>query len=178
MHFATSSGCPRDDAEVVCIGYNIVFQAGILKEACPDWTRMATADQTLEKLKRYFANREKERHDEVTATPAAGYPGAAATANMVQTLTPAALSDLMTELALYCSAAAANQAIRINSGGPAITGNPIPVSYCWSHGTSSYMAHTSATCHSMLNGHQDVATESTKLGEYKKVWSASDRNPR
>ena len=139
---------------------------------------MAMADQTLEKFKRHFANSEKEHHDKVTATPAVGYPRAAATANMVQTLTPAALSDLMTELALYCSAAAANQAIRINSGGPAITGNPIPVSYCWSHGTSSNIAHTSATCCSKLNGHQYAATETNKLGGSTQVWLASDRKPR
>ena len=104
---------------------------------------MAMADQTLEKFKRHFANSEKEHHDKVTATPAAGYPRAAATANMVQTLTPAALSDLMPELALYHSATAANQAICIDPGGPAITGNPILVSYYWSHGTGSNMAHTS-----------------------------------
>ena len=48
-----------DDTEVVRIRYNIVLQAGIFKEVCQDWKRMAMTDQTLEIFKRHFANRKR-----------------------------------------------------------------------------------------------------------------------
>jgi hypothetical protein len=134
------------DEEVVRIGYNIVFQTGILKEACRDWTWLAVSRQTLDKFK----------------------------VLQVQTISPKELSALMVELAMYRSAAAANQVFCVIEP----SGTPAQVSYCWSHGVSSNMAHTSSTCCGKLLRHQDTTAESNKLGGSTKNWSASDRKPR
>ena len=40
----------------------------------------------------------------------------------------------------------------------------MPVTYCWSHGTTSNLRHNSMTCMYKKDGHQDASTYSNKMG--------------
>jgi len=39
-----------------------------------------------------------------------------------------------------------------------------PHGYCWTHGSSNNVAHTSLTCLNKAEGHQDAATTHNKMG--------------
>ena len=47
-----------------------------------------------------------------------------------------------------------------------------PRGYCWSHGYKVCQGHTSKTCGGNLQGHQDEATRTNKLG--RKMWNKPD----
>ena len=45
-----------------------------------------------------------------------------------------------------------------------------PLSYCWTHGSSKNVKHTSKTCENKAEGHDDDATMKDKKGGSTKVW--------
>ena len=52
----------------------------------------------------------------------------------------------------------------------AVIVSTVPLSYCWTHGSSKNTAHTSATCLNKAEGHVDDATIKNKKGGSDKVW--------
>jgi hypothetical protein len=50
----------------------------------------------------------------------------------------------------------------------------IPRGYCWTHGSSQNISHTSMTCNRKQTNHQDEATVTNKMGGSTKVVSRSE----
>jgi hypothetical protein len=46
-------------------------------------------------------------------------------------------------------------------------GNRHPTSYCWSHGTTMNLCHTSNTCNHHADGHKEEATATTTRSNCK-----------
>jgi hypothetical protein len=53
---------------------------------------------------------------------------------------------------------------------------PNATTYCWTHGHSRNLSHTSQTCLARADGHQEGATASNTLGGNTKVWTAPKQN--
>jgi hypothetical protein len=71
-----------------------------------------------------------------------------------------------TETAGYHGGHTANQAT-----GP--TGRtPTTYTYCWSHGSSRNISHTSMSCLNKSIGHKDLATAADHMGGSNKIWTA------
>jgi hypothetical protein len=71
-----------------------------------------------------------------------------------------------TEAAGYHGGHTANQA----TGQTART--PATYTYCWSHGSSRNISHTSMSCLNKSIGHQDLATAADHMGGSNKIWTA------
>jgi hypothetical protein len=57
--------------------------------------------------------------------------------------------------------------------------NGVPISYCWSHGITSNLRHTSCTCTRKKEGHKDEATLNNRMGgsdERQRPRPATQRN--
>ena len=54
---------------------------------------------------------------------------------------------------------------------PAPGGPPPALTYCWTHGSSINIKHTSSTCKNKAEGHQDNATTENKMGGSEKIWT-------
>jgi hypothetical protein len=112
-------------------------------------------------------------------TGTAGYHGA----NHVGNVPPAPveappviteMEAMRTEVAAIRVALAAQQAARP----PAIPATPLrprpalaDIGYCWTHGYSGNLTHTSATCVTRAEGHQEAATHANKLGGTDRIWT-------
>jgi len=44
------------------------------------------------------------------------------------------------------------------------------LSYCWTHGHSNNLAHTSLTCKTRAEGHQETATATNTMGGSTRLW--------
>ena len=47
--------------------------------------------------------------------------------------------------------------------------------YCWLHGYSGNLTHTSQSCVTRAEGHQETATHANKLGGTDRIWTRADR---
>jgi hypothetical protein len=60
---------------------------------------------------------------------------------------------------------------------PSANRNPARTfTYCWSHGSTRNISHTSMSCENKSNGHQDNATAENKMNGSTKVWTAAPRS--
>jgi hypothetical protein len=62
---------------------------------------------------------------------------------------------------------------------PAAPLRPLPalanMGYCWSHGYSGILTHTSQSCVTHASRHQETATHANKLGGTDRIWTRADR---
>jgi hypothetical protein len=184
--FALEGGDVLPPAAVVRLGYTIILQTGFFENACREWRAKATKDKSMADFKKHFKKWDKDRKLTLTAGQA-GYHGAA---NHVDTttITPPVpqlapvppptteLSELRAEMAAMRVALAAHQAAPT----PTVNPHSAPLTlaqkgYCWTHGYSGNLSHTSATCVNTAEGHQKTATHTNRLGGTEKVWSRMDR---
>lgn len=172
MRLAAAGDEPLVDSQVARIGYNIMQRTGVFNEACRDWRLKAAAGQTFLEFKSHFRRMDADRLEAITSQ-SAGYHGSVhhVDTEIAPPPVPPTLSlpEALAELALY--KAAANAASQI-------TPAPVPhhpKGYCWTHGSSRNIEHTSLTCNKKGPGHRDDATFANKLGGSTNVWKYQHR---
>jgi hypothetical protein len=186
VRFAAAGGEPISDTQVARMGYTIILNTGLFTEACREWRLKPDAAQTYAELKTHFRRMNVDRVAALT-TATAGYHGSLPNDHTANSVLPgpdphsanAARTDPSTELLtslieeIRLLRQAAPPARHPPRAAPAANA---PTSYCWTHGSSRNLEHTSSTCRAKAVGHQDAATVTNKLGGTDKVWSGSSRN--
>jgi hypothetical protein len=167
VYFASAGQEPLVDSHIARLGYNLVLQTGLFPDACRDWRLKPSADRTYAAFQTHFRRMDMDRQEAATSG-SAGFHGAANLAAAADNQ-PAPLSEhalLLTELA----ALRAQLAAAIIAPPPAAPrmstrrAHHPARSYCWTHGSSDNISHTSLTCRNKANGHRDEATFRNKLG--------------
>jgi hypothetical protein len=172
VKFATAGNDAPSANTIVRIGYNIIYATGRFTIGCHEWRKLTDAQKTWAQLKTHFKAADTDLRLTTTSN-SAGYDGAA---NHVQ-----ASDDNSTALATSQAALAASQAAlaaALQGQANLVTSTPAATStrrtsYCWTHGIMRNTRHTSATCHTKAEGHQDTATKDNKLGGSTKAWTPS-----
>jgi hypothetical protein len=170
---------PLADSQLVRIGQSLIFKTGLFPDGCREWRLKSDADRTWAEFKTHFARHDRDRLETATSA-SAGY------ANAVQPATPSTsdgaalavtalpsgpeLLALLTELATLRKAAT-----------PSATPAPRPAAssrgYCWTHGSTTNNAHSSATCRNKAPGHIDTATWRNKCGGNSERYTPPNRRP-
>lgn len=176
IRFAIAAGEPIGDLQVARMGYTNLLNTGLFTEACRDWRLKLPANQTFAELQSHFRRMDFDRIEALTSATA-GYqapdpaPPAAHAAN-------AAVTDPSTELLnTLISEIRLMRQSNSNTNQPRKE-TPAATSYCWTHGTSRNVAHTSSTCRAKAEGHVDNATSTNKQGGSDKVWSSANSRTR
>lgn len=153
--FATAGGEVPAEKAVLRMGYNVIEANGLFDLPCTKWrTEVAIAEKTMANFKKHFRAADIDRNRNMTAGNS-GYHGSnKATAQLI--VEPQVnMADVIAQ-----AIAAANAAVAVSDA----------TSYCWTHGTSKNVNHTSSTCKNKSDGHKDDATSSNKMKGSDKVW--------
>ncbi len=154
---------PIADSQLVRIGQSLIFKTGLFPDGCREWRLKSDDDQTWPNFKSHFARHDRDRLETAT-TASAGYAGAVQPVIEAPTATGTALAAtalpsgpeliaLLTELAAFRKNQPTNSTRPTTQRG-----------YCWTHGSTTNNAHTSATCRNKAPGHVDTATWRNKCG--------------
>jgi hypothetical protein len=146
---ATQGGEPISDGTTIQLTLLALGKTGVLSHAIETWHDKDEADHTWPNFQLHFNKHEKTRLTKMTAQ-AAGFHGAQ---NATHTPDVQAL------------AAAAQQAGKPTDH----VSNGIPLFYCWTHGLSKNLEHTSSTCQNKSEGHCPDATVENRLGGVNKI---------
>jgi hypothetical protein len=160
-------GTPIPDLQKALYGYNLINQTGLFPQGCREWRMLPAADQTYARFVTHFTTENRERLDSVPTTANAGYHGVA----LAVTTTPPQpdLHQLMKELLSLRESVG-----RLTSQtGPRAAATDAPRGYCWTHGSSRNVLHTSQTCKAKATGHIDTATAANPQGGSTKVWTTT-----
>ncbi len=170
---------PIADSQLVRIGQSLIFKTGLFPDGCREWRLKPDADQTWNEFKTHFARHDRDRLETAT-TASAGFAGAVQPSEptpapdgsaCAATALPSGpeLIALLTELATF----------RKNQSPGAPTARPVSSSrgYCWTHGSTTNNAHTSATCRNKAPGHVDTATWRNKCGGNAQRYVPPTRTP-
>ena len=136
VQHAVAATAPITDATAITLTLNAFKNTGVYDVDILEWKRKPEADKTMTNFRDHFDAADKERRLNITVG-AAGLHGA--NAAIIQ--------------APVADAAAQHQ---VNAGRP--------MAYCYTHGASVNMSHTSATCNSRCEGHQTAATMDNMMG--------------
>jgi hypothetical protein len=158
---------------IVRIGYNIIYATDRFSLGCHAWRQLIETDKTWARLKTHFKAADTDLRLTTTSN-SAGFQGAA---NLVTESTTDAPETALaaSQAALATSQAALTAAIQGQANAISHPTNTTPAptvarSYCWTHGSSRNLRHTSATCNNKADDHQDTATLNNKMGGSEKVW--------
>jgi hypothetical protein len=166
---AADNGEPIPDTQKALYGYNIIHQCGLFQQGCREWRLLPAVEQTYARFVTHFTHQNRERLDGTPTTTTAGYHGMAMA---VSTHTGQMdLPALMKEM-LHLRTTIARLSTQTSTRPATVTG-PIPDTprgYCWTHGSSRNVLHTSATCKAKAPGHIDTATAAAPCGGSTKVW--------
>jgi hypothetical protein len=158
--------------------YDIVAKTGRYNIACLEWRQFNPDPSTKnwEKFKTHFKAADHDMWSQDT-TRSSGYHGAHAATNAATNTaallatTQAALAASEIKIAQSLSQASlassssrsSNQSI--TTGVSAITTpDTRPRSYCWTHGHTANLDHSSPTCQYPAEGHEIAATNDNKMG--------------
>jgi hypothetical protein len=169
VYFATAANEPLVDTTVARMGYNIIAATGLFTEACRDWCLLDPAAQTFATFQDHFRKMDNYRRLTSVTSASAGYqaahhsvapspnaPNVTSSLSSDATLLAAEILSLRAQLALAVIAAPTAPVGRHQT--PATRG------YCWTHGSSGNVQHTSASCTTPAAGHQITATNRNRMG--------------
>lgn len=160
VRFAAPGHEPIGDLQVARIGYTILLQSGLFAEACREWRQKPIDTRTFATFQTHFCTWDMDRQ-EMATTGSAGYHGAAHVT--AAPAPPSELALLLAEMAAMQTQVAAltlaNSAVNV----PSTLRRSTPTQqqhcgYCWTHGSSSDITHTSLSCHNRADGHLEAAT--------------------
>eukprot|EP00957_Ditylum_brightwellii_P157163 11961780-Ditylum_brightwellii.AAC.1 len=77
---ATANGTSYSEPQIISITYALIFQQGVLHDACEEWRRRPAADHTWVNFQDHFAEAHRELNKLQTAAHQAGF-----TANLAET---------------------------------------------------------------------------------------------
>jgi hypothetical protein len=121
---------------------------GVFTKAVDSWTEKPAADHTMANFRTHFNKANKDRRLDLT-TGAAGLHGANAATSSTTGTAPTANSNTRT--------GANNPHVHPTQGGK-------KMAYCYTHGASINLSHTSATCAKRCEGHKEAATMDNMMG--------------
>jgi uncharacterized phage-associated protein len=165
--FATAANSILPESLVVETAYNLVAATGLFTDDCKAWRARPIAQKTWDDFKIYFLAQSKDRSRVTTST--AGFHSA-----------NSAVTDLAAANAKYAALEKKYKALT-KKAPPSATATPTgpkKLTYCWSHGISSNVSHTSMTCKKREPGHREDATMENRLLGSDTVWSEKDARPR
>jgi hypothetical protein len=169
---------PIADSQMVRLGQTLLLKTGLFPDGCREWRLKPDADHTWANFKTHFARHDRDRI-ETTTTASAGYAGAVQPildpvpdgAALAVTALPSGpeLIALLTELA----------SLRKAQPGPTTPTRTASTArgYCWTHGSTTNSAHTSATCKNKAPGHVDTATWRNQCGGNSTRYVPPTRRP-
>jgi hypothetical protein len=158
--------------------YGIVAKTGRYGIACREWCQLHPDPSTKNwaKFKTHFKAADRDMRSQDT-TGSTGYHGAHATTNAAAntatllTTTQAALAASEIKLAHalspapLASSSSRSSTRSANTRVSAITTpDTRPRSYCWTHGHTANLEHSSPTCQYPADGHDIAATNENKMG--------------
>jgi hypothetical protein len=161
VRFIRDAEEPVNNKMVLRMGYNNIFATGLFGDACRDWRLKDDATKTMATFQEHFKIAARDRAMLAT-TANAGYQANLANETTPQQNPAAARAQATADAnqaqitVLLAALAARNDVVNI-----ATTGT---LSYCWTHGTTRNLAHTSASCNNKQPGHQDDATATNRMG--------------
>jgi hypothetical protein len=172
---AADNGEPIPVTQQALNGYNIINRTGLFAQGCREWRLLPPADQTYVRFVAHFTHQNQERLDSIPTTTTAGYHGYA----MAVTNQPAQpdVTALMKEMLLLRATVARLSIPPPTPNRTAGTDTTSPRGYCWTHGSSRNLLHTSATCKAPAPGHVTTATATNPCGGSTKIWVTA-RPPR
>ena len=177
------------DSQLAHMGYQIILQTGMFADGCRDWRLLPDANRTWHHFKAHFARQDRDRIETATAANT-GFGGTAfsvqailpPTANATDTSTPTAAAVV----ALPTGAALIALLVELRDLRAAAAAKPLPKApptkatargYCWTHGSTTNAAHSSATCKNKAPGHVDSATWRNQQGGNPSAYVPRRSNP-
>jgi hypothetical protein len=194
MDLASAGRTPYSTAQVVANAYSLVFNTGMLPDACREWRRRPAADQTWDHFKTAFAEAHADLRLSQQTTQGAGFHSANNAMDSFVTETADAFANLATATAsdrqLMANLAETNKALtkqladkdaiiaRLRQGqrqdrsnhnnnrerGQQTQRRYQNDNYCWSHGYDVHSSHTGTTCRWPKDGHKPDATRTNPMG--------------
>jgi hypothetical protein len=142
QEFASAGGHEEriTDAAVIRITLEVLEKTGVFTPDCIDWRKDATPASTYASFQDHFKKANKERIRRGGTAQTEGFHGAHAAATTTVPTPPTTANDL----SIQCSGCI--------------------MYYCWTHGLGTFSGHTSQTCKTKAEGHQDTATVSNMMG--------------
>ena len=141
VQHAVARIAPITDATAITLTLNAFKETGVYDIDVTDWKKKPEADKTMANFRDHFDEADKERRLNLTAG-AAGLHGANGAINQAPAAGTAARHN-------------------VNAGRP--------MAYCYSHGATVNLSHTSATCTNRVEGHQAEATMDNMMGGCSRI---------
>lgn len=170
IYFAAAANEPLVDTTVARMGYNIMVATGLFTEACREWCLMEPEAQTFAAFQAHFRKMDNYRRVTSMTSTTAGFQSGHPVANFSSapsiTTTTSSLSTDPTVLAAEIISLRAQLALAVVSPAQSNGRQQTPATrgYCWTHGSSGNVAHTSASCSNPAEGHQSAATNRNRMG--------------
>ena len=173
VYFAAAAQEPLVDTAVARLGYNIIVKTGLFTEACRDWCLRQPHRQSFADFQDHFRRMDNYRRITATTSATAGYQPAPLPAayHVSPSVFPSPTASVSTDNHLLLAEIAS---LRAQLALAAISPAPFPPTgrhqtpatrgYCWTHGSSSNVLHTSASCSNPATGHQVNATNRNRMG--------------
>ena len=188
--FAEKGGETISNDLLIRYGLEVIGMTGLFTKECTKWCKHSRADKTWDKFQAYFTEKVQDYTKNSTASTAT-YTAAQVeeiiqhyqndnNQNTVQQLdtqpaanaiTAADITALVTEA---INAATKNTTAGTQNGNNNNKKKPLlcqgyndknePVTYCWTHGVTKNLRHTSSTCSRKAEGHKDNATLNNRMG--------------
>ena len=150
--------------------YNNIKATGLFTLPCYTWNQIKSADQSFDTLQAHFSKTDRDRQGEATATAIDLGHGTVNSVvcrgNNVGTRT---LTEDITQQKVANATLFVKMMVAMNVAEKSTTKNRLPTTqgtYCWTHGRSDNVGHTSATCKSPPEGHDVEKTGNNKKGVY------------
>jgi hypothetical protein len=171
QQFATENGEQIPDRAVARTGFKIIQNTGLFTQGCREWRMRPEEEKTFANFRTFFDRQEIERRMAVTAE-SAGFHGAANSATAPPPSLLSEVAQLMVSMnermdarmdKMHEQFMAVVTAAK-STAAPTATKPPKQRGYCWTHGHTASLNHTSATCNNPGDGHQEEATAQNKMG--------------
>jgi hypothetical protein len=198
--YAAAGGDPVSDAFKARKVAAILYDSGRFPIDHREWRAKTTAEQTFANVKTHFRKADLDRRKLELTTSGAGYhqnlANHAAEIQAKQTELDTTLKENAMFRALLCQPAhTATTADDVSVAMSALTAlqashtspeetlaallaanianvpGPTEKTFCWTHGCSSNIHHTSMSCRNKAPGHQVTATIDNKMGGNEKIWN-------
>jgi len=165
--FAAAAGEVIPATWIVRSGYDNIHKTGLFEVACREWRAKPEANKTYDEFQEHFTVANMDRL-QTSTTGLAGYSGAANNITWAQPELPDSKYEALERKLDFVLAAFAKQGTATPVAAKPQTTTAL--SYCWTHGHSKKLAHTSLTCKTRAKGHQETATATNTMRGSTRVW--------
>jgi hypothetical protein len=169
--FAVAGNEDISHTQVIRIGYNLIQKTGLFELPCREWRQKPAESKSMTAFQTHFRDADQDRMSTAT-TATVSYHNTANHVEQCPTTAPTSTNGTIIAEAVQKQVALALAAMQLN---PTTTCTAGQRSYCWTHGSTRNLRHTSQTCRFPATGHKTTATPPTNLGAAHKTL-ATPRN--